>query len=338
MFERQKYKQFARIQLKDRIGLPVLVTFLTIVITGLCSIPYYLSNYGTGFDFHDLLRQMDYDNFIRSYFSVYTNTMKNDFLSTLASLIEAILVYGSLNMYLKMSRSPEPVSFSDFTDGLADFGRAILAFLWKLLWLTLWLMCFVIPGIIKSYEYSMMFYIASEYKHLSVIDALNISKEITRGHKWDLFVLDLSFIGWILLGCISLGIGFLWIIPYITMTQINAYHALLKEAIENGRLDPAILNLNSEETKEDKKEETSDEEETASEEQNQEEFVAQIEDADSENEAEIETENDSDAQSDEENSNSAAETEGQKEDYISNYLQENKDTTPADNNSEKENF
>ena len=63
---------------------------------------------------------------------------------------------------------------------------------------------------------------------------MNISKKITNGHKWDLFVLDLSFLGWELLGALSYGVGNLWITPYISMTKINAYHAMLKQAVDSG--------------------------------------------------------------------------------------------------------
>lgn len=237
MFERQKYKQFAKIQLKDRIGLPVLITLIILAITFLFSLLSSLMGqaYTSGDSFSDSM------NFYR-FFEIYSRTSGAEFfLSIASSIVEVILTFGSINMYLKMSRSPNPVSFSDFTEGLAEFGRAILAFLWQLLWITLWSMLFIIPGIIKSYEYSMIYYIASEYKNVSVIDAMNISKTITKGHKWDLFVMDLSFLGWILLSVISCGVGFLWIIPYMTMTEINAYHAILKEAIENGTLAPEDL-------------------------------------------------------------------------------------------------
>ncbi|MCR4736061.1 MAG: DUF975 family protein [Treponema sp.] len=252
MFDRQKYKQFAKIQLKDRMGIPVLTTFITLAIILACTIPISLSS-SNSIDYNSL-NTADIEELIGSLSTIYANLLRSDFLTTLVALIETVLIYGSINMYLKMSKSPEPVSFNDFTDGLAEFGRAILAYLWQLLWLTLWTMLFIIPGIIKSYEYKMTYYLACEYKNISVIDALNISKKITRGHKFDLFILDLSFIGWNLLGMISCGVGFLWIIPYIKMTEINAYHAILKEAIEEGRLNPEELKYSEEE---DEKEDSS---------------------------------------------------------------------------------
>ena len=65
--------------------------------------------------------------------------------------------------------------------------------------------------------------------------------EITKGHKWDLFVMSLSFLGWEILSLFTLGILQLWLSPYKNMTYINAYHSLMKEAIESGRLKPEDL-------------------------------------------------------------------------------------------------
>ena len=135
-----------------------------------------------------------------------------------------------------MTRSPEPVSFSLFIVGLNNWFRATLATLWQFLWVFLWSLLFFIPGIIKSLEYSMMFYIVAEYKNISVTKAMKISMIITRGHKMDLFVLALSFFGWILLSCLTLGIGLIFLQPYMELTYVNTFHDLLQEAIEKGSL------------------------------------------------------------------------------------------------------
>ena len=86
-----------------------------------------------------------------------------------------------------------------------------------------------------------MYYIIVEYKDVSVTKAMRISMEITKGHKWDIFVMYLSFIGWDILCILTVGIGTLWLTPYKNMTYTNAYHAMLKEAIESGRITPEDL-------------------------------------------------------------------------------------------------
>lgn len=82
----------------------------------------------------------------------------------------------------------------------------------------------------------MMFFIMAEYPKIGVRKAMQISKEMTRGYKGDLFVLDLSFVGWAILAAIPCGLGFLWLAPYMNMTKTNAYQYLKRSAIESNRI------------------------------------------------------------------------------------------------------
>ena len=90
----------------------------------------------------------------------------------------------------------------------------------------LWSMLFVIPGFVKKYAYSMAPYIMAENPTLTAKECIRRSMEMTDGHKMDLFVLDLSFIGWFMLGSLSMGIGYIWIVPYYKQTWVNAYISL----------------------------------------------------------------------------------------------------------------
>ncbi|MDL2311198.1 DUF975 family protein, partial [Peptostreptococcaceae bacterium OttesenSCG-928-C18] len=95
------------------------------------------------------------------------------------------------------------------------FLRDIYIFLWTLL--------FIIPGIIKSYEYYYVDNILVENPEMSLSDAIRISKEMSFGEKMDLFILDLSFIGWALLSILTLGLGFLFLHPYTYATNARLY-------------------------------------------------------------------------------------------------------------------
>ena len=95
---------------------------------------------------------------------------------------------------------------------------------------------------IKSIEYSFIFFFASEFPEVGIRKALRLSITITKGHRWDIFVLELSFIGWILLSIISFGVGACWVIPYYYLTLTNTYHALLQDALEGGKVLPEDLN------------------------------------------------------------------------------------------------
>ncbi len=236
MFERKKYKNFAKKQLSGRWGVPILVTLFVFVVSSIFSIPDILqlsrSGYFAAIWNNDSVAALDALNSAKS----------TSFITSIVSMIiSAILEVATVGVYIKMSRSPEPVAFSDFIEGFNNWARATLGALWQYLWVFLWTLLFIIPGIIKTIAYSQMYYIIAEYKDVSVTKAMRISIEITKGHKWDLFVMYLSFLGWEILAAFTLGILNLWLLPYINMTYINAYHALMKEAIESGRIKPEDL-------------------------------------------------------------------------------------------------
>ena len=234
MFERKKYKSFALQQLKNRWTVPVLMTLITTVILEIFNIPAVIGMLRNP-DFIDLLNSDITD--IYSYYESYSRITIILLIYPKYNLTNSI----TINVYLKMSRSPEKVSMGYFFEGFNLWARALLATLWKYLWVFLWSLLFLIPGIIKSIAYSQMFYILNEYENVSVTKAMRISMLITNGHKWDLFVTHLSFIGWAILCCFTMGIGFFWLEPYINMTLTNAYHAMMKEALVSGKLRPEDL-------------------------------------------------------------------------------------------------
>ena len=98
----------------------------------------------------------------------------------------------------------------------------------------LWSLLFIIPGIIKSYEYYMVPYILSENPGISSKRAFEISKEMTDGEKFDIFWLGLSFFGWILLGTLACGIGVLFVEPYLQTTFAELYQVMREKAHNNG--------------------------------------------------------------------------------------------------------
>ena len=97
------------------------------------------------------------------------------------------------------------------------------------LFMALWSLLFVIPGIIAGYRYRFALYNLCENPEMGVMDAIRLSKQQTMGHKMDLFVLDLSFIGWSLLCALTLGILSIWISPYIQQTDLGYFEAIKAE-------------------------------------------------------------------------------------------------------------
>jgi len=145
-------------------------------------------------------------------------------------LLAGPLTLGLYKCFLKLIRH-EPFIFENLFDGFKNFSTTLVAQLLVILFVFLWSLLLIIPGIIASYRYFMVFYIINDNPEISAMEALNKSKEMMIGFKWKLFCLQLSFIGWSLLAILSLCIGYLWLIPYIYASFANFY-----ENIKNAEL------------------------------------------------------------------------------------------------------
>ncbi len=111
------------------------------------------------------------------------------------------------------------------------------------IYLFLWFLLFIIPGIVKSYAYRMVPYILADNPNIGARRAIELSNRMTYGHKFDMFILDLSFLGWYLLGALCLGIGVFFVKPYEYATEAELYLTLRENAIERGYCSLEELNL-----------------------------------------------------------------------------------------------
>lgn len=132
---------------------------------------------------------------------------------------------GLTKFVLSISRNSEP-RIEQLFEGFNDFVRAMQAYLQMILFIVLWSLLFIIPGIIAGLSYSMTFYILADDPYISASDALKKSKTMMDGHKMDLLLMSLSFLGWMLLCLLTLGIGFLWLMPYINVSIAKFYQDL----------------------------------------------------------------------------------------------------------------
>ena len=140
-------------------------------------------------------------------------------------IITPAFALSMVRVYLSLLGGVQPKAgdaFSGFDDFWAAFKVTFLVGLFTYLWTLL----FIIPGIVKGYSYSMSMYILAENKGKSALECINESKAMTNGHKMDLFVLNLSFIGWMLLVAVTFGIAAIWVVPYMNATMTNAYQSL----------------------------------------------------------------------------------------------------------------
>lgn len=104
----------------------------------------------------------------------------------------------------------------------------------KQLFIFLWSLLFIIPGIIKAYEYYCVPFILAENPDVGSKRAIEISKQMTSGYKADIFITELSFLGWQLLGMLACCVGQVFVVPYIYATYAEMYAFLKYKALENG--------------------------------------------------------------------------------------------------------
>jgi uncharacterized membrane protein len=138
----------------------------------------------------------------------------------------APVMVAQQKIYLNLTEGEKPdvnVLFSFFSS-LKECAILMLLISVKTL---LWSLLFYIPGIIAALRYSQAFYILADNPGMTATEAIEESKRMTDGHKWDLFVTGLSFIGWALLGACTFGIlTFIYVIPYQNATFANCYRFL----------------------------------------------------------------------------------------------------------------
>lgn len=140
------------------------------------------------------------------------------------------LEYGLARVTVGRVRGKEEINpgetFVGFTE---NFGGSFLLGLLQSIFIALWSLLFIIPGIVKSYSYSMSFYIQQEDRSKDWKTCINESRQMMNGHKGQLFCLDLSFIGWYIVGALCLGIGTFFVVPYHQMARANFFMALAAE-------------------------------------------------------------------------------------------------------------
>ena len=137
---------------------------------------------------------------------------------------------STVRIYLSVTAGVKP-KVEDAFCGFDDYWAAVKVTFFVGLFTFLWSLLFIIPGIIKSLSYSMSLYILAENKGKPALECINESKAMTNGYKGELFLLGLSFIGWLLLTAVTFGIAYIWVGPYMQATYINAYQ-LLKSRVE----------------------------------------------------------------------------------------------------------
>jgi len=146
-------------------------------------------------------------------------------------LLGGAFMFGLATFSLAIARK-ESAKLEMIFYGFKHYGKTLGLYLLITLFTLLWMLLLIIPGIIAAISYSLAFFLMADDPTIGMMEAIDKSKKMMYGYKWKYFCLGLRFIGWILLGILSFGIGFLWIVPYIQISFAKFYDDVKANAAE----------------------------------------------------------------------------------------------------------
>lgn len=176
----------------------------------------------------DLSRYASEEAFMRAYEHFFYNYRPSAIAMLLAAalMIMNYMVSVGFTIYsLHVSRG-EKADYGNLFDGFGIFFRVLWLAILEGLFVFLWSLLLYVPGIIAAYRYRQALFLLLDHPEMSALECITASKEMMRGHKGELFALDLSFIGWMLLEAIVAPLA-IWLMPYREITYANYYNALL---------------------------------------------------------------------------------------------------------------
>lgn len=153
-------------------------------------------------------------------------------LRILSFLLSGVMCLGMSRLSLNIINNREEAEFGNLFSGFSVYLKTLGLYILSTLAIMLGTVLLIVPGIIISLMFSQAYYILAEDDNKSIIQCLRESSEIMKGHKWELFLLQLSFIGWMLLVIVTVGLAVIWVEPYTQVTFAN-YYLELKGNNEN---------------------------------------------------------------------------------------------------------
>lgn len=207
------------------------VILVALAYTALSFLMYLLSNRLIGINF----TQADMDRYMKfvsegnlDYALACLEDMvppaSSAVIDTLLQILRSIVGAGFILFLLNTIRNTG-ACLGNLLDGFGFFFKILLLNILEYVFITLWSLLLIFPGFIAAYRYRMAIYLLVDDPSRSPMECLRLSKEMMKGHKWELFVLDLSFIGWGLLAMLPV-IGYavqIWTVPYMSMTRALYY-------------------------------------------------------------------------------------------------------------------
>ena len=229
MWNRQQVKEQAKIIMKRNYWKMFVVTLIASTLTGekttiIERVQDFASN-NHSYDAQPIFYSSNFELIFYSFISIAS------ILGILYTIFIGNVIVVGKNGYFIKNHDENPELGEIFKGFKGNYLNVVkIMFLMDLKTL-LWLFLFIVPGLIKAYEYSMIPYLLAENPNLSASQAFSLSKQMTTGQKMDLFVLDLSFLGWYFLGFLCFGIGALFVKPYDVAAFTEVY-LILRDSVK----------------------------------------------------------------------------------------------------------
>ena len=157
-------------------------------------------------------------------------------------IVGAPMLVGISGFFLCLARKQDAQLVQIF-DGIKRFWVCLGTYLLVLIFILLWTLLLIIPGIMAAYSYAMVYFILAENDSIGPLEAIAKSKEMMLGNRWKLCCLSLRFWGWMMLCILTMGIGFLWLFPYMGVAFARFYDDLkpAAAAIEPAAAGQAVM-------------------------------------------------------------------------------------------------
>ena len=234
MWTRSQLKSNAKLVLKQSYWKALLVSFILSMVTGGGSSASASSSVDD-IDFDAITSGIDPEIILAAVIGIVVILLGVIVFSTAFSIFAgAPLEVGAQRYFLESTQYRFNIKDVGYAFGCGHYGNIVVTMFLRGLYTTLWTFLFIIPGIVKSYSYSLVPFILAENPSLSPNQAITLSRKMTRGHKFNMFILDLSFWGWYLLGALLFFVGMLFVTPYYNSTRAQLYLALRSNAIDKG--------------------------------------------------------------------------------------------------------
>lgn len=230
---RKQIKEYAKNRMYEQYGTLLLAVVLV------CVASYFIINISSSILSIPMVITGAARSSVFAHYELFLNSVVSVMLIPTTAISLFVSPFSSVGLNgtaLLVARNKKITITEPFTIGFKNYLRKVGGMAWMALFSFLWSLLFIIPGIVKAYSYRFTPYILADCPNVSARDALKISMRMTQGVKWELFVFDLSFLGWSLLTVLTFGLLSIYTTPYYQTASAALYDSIKNNALASGRV------------------------------------------------------------------------------------------------------